>query len=95
MLAVELLASIASGPNIGEWSMAAGQLPARRSAYDQWPVNIPLTQFFSEASEHAHKFPEGANEVIMDALSDAVTQVITLSKSPRSAAEEASQAVRP
>lgn len=95
MLASELLASIASGPNIGKWSMAAGQLPARRSAYNQWPVNISLTQFFSEASEHAHQFPEGANEAMMDALSNAVTQVITLSKSPRSAAEEASQAVHP
>jgi ABC-type glycerol-3-phosphate transport system substrate-binding protein len=93
-IASDLLASIASGPNIGEWSAAAGQLPARRSAYNQWPVNIPLTQFFSEASEHAHKFPEGADAVIMEALNDAVIQVISLSKSPRSAAEEASQAVR-
>ncbi len=95
ILASELLASIASGPNIGDWSMAAGQLPARRSAYNQWPVNITLTQFFSQASEHAHQFPEGANEAIMETLSDAVIQVITLSKSPRSAAEEAAQAVRP
>lgn len=95
LLASEVLASIASGQNIGEWSMAAGQLPARRSAYDQWPVNIPFTQFYREASEHAHQFPGDANDVIMNALSDAVIQVITLSKSARSAAEEASQSVRP
>jgi ABC-type glycerol-3-phosphate transport system substrate-binding protein len=95
ILAAELLASIASGPNIGEWSIAAEQLPARRSAYDQWPVNISLTRFFSQASEHAHQFPEAASEEIMSALSDAVIQVIVSSKSPRSAAEEASQSIRP
>jgi len=53
-----------------------------------------LTQFFLQASEHAQQFPEDASDKIMDALNGAVIQMISLSKSPRSAAEEAAQAVR-
>jgi len=93
LLAMELLSSIASGPNIGEWSISAGQLPARRSAYSRWPLNSSLTEFYLQASEHAHQFPEDATDEIMNALNDAVLQMIVLSQSPRSAAEEAAQAV--
>lgn len=93
VVAMELLSSIASGPNIGQWSSTAGQLPARRSAYSQWPANAPLTRFYLQASEHAHQFPEDATDEIMSVLNDAVLQMIVMSQSPRSAAEEASQAV--
>jgi ABC-type glycerol-3-phosphate transport system substrate-binding protein len=93
LLAMELLSSITSSANIGEWSISAGQLPTRRSAYSQWPLNSSLTQFYLQASEHAHQFPEDATDEIMDALNDAVLKMIVLSQSPRSAAEEAAQAV--
>jgi ABC-type glycerol-3-phosphate transport system substrate-binding protein len=92
-LAVEMLISLSSGINSGEWSLIAGQLPARRSAYSQWPSNDPLTIYLQQASEHAHQFPVEASPKIIEALSDALIEVITLSKSPSSAAEDAAQSI--
>jgi ABC-type glycerol-3-phosphate transport system substrate-binding protein len=90
-LATQLMSSLASGTNLGEWSLLAGHLPARRSAYSQWPSNDPLTIYLQQASEHAHQFPKDATDQIMDALTTALVDVISLSKSPRSAAEDAVQ----
>lgn len=92
-LAAEMLQTIASAESVGEWTMASGQLPARRSAYTHWPVNDPLTQFYLQASEHAHQFPAEANDQIMEALNNAAVHMINLTRSPRSAAEEAAQSI--
>jgi ABC-type glycerol-3-phosphate transport system substrate-binding protein len=92
-LAAEMLETIASAKSVGEWTMATNQLPARRSAYTHWPVNDPLTRFYLQASEHAHQFPEEANDQIMEALNNAAVHMINLTKSPRSAAEEAAQSL--
>jgi ABC-type glycerol-3-phosphate transport system substrate-binding protein len=92
-LAAQLMSSLASGTNLGEWSLLAGHLPARRSAYAQWPSNDPLTIYLQQASEHAHQFPKDASDDIMDALTAALVDVISLSKSPRSAATDAVQAI--
>jgi ABC-type glycerol-3-phosphate transport system substrate-binding protein len=94
-LAAELLTTLASADTVGDWTLASGQLPARRSAYENWQIDDPITEFYLRASEHAYQFPPEANDSILEALNNAAVQMISLSKSPRSAAEEAAQSVHP
>lgn len=94
-LAVELLNWLASGANMGEWSYAAAVLPARRSAFEQWPGSDQYVAFIQDELERAVPFPGAANSTVMGALSAAVFDVVSLAKSPQVAAEEAAATLQP
>ncbi|GMQ77838.1 MAG: hypothetical protein BMS9Abin02_0329 [Anaerolineae bacterium] len=88
-LAIELLSWLASGPNMGEWSSESGQLPSRKSAFDSWPAGDDYTDYLRSQLDFARPFPKGASNTVMSALSEAVFDVISQTKSPRLAAEDA------
>ncbi len=90
----ELLNWLAAGPNMGDWSFAAQKLPGRRSAFEQWPVDDEYINFIQQELERAAPYPEAANSALLDALSTAVFDVLTLAKTPQQAAEEAVTALK-
>jgi ABC-type glycerol-3-phosphate transport system substrate-binding protein len=94
-LAVELLSLLVAEPAFGDWSLQGGILPARASAFARWPSNDPYTTFLQRELERAQPNPLADNSVIITALSDAVFDVLSLSKSPQAAAEEAAATVQP
>jgi ABC-type glycerol-3-phosphate transport system substrate-binding protein len=94
-MAAELINWLTSGPNMGEWSVSASLLPSRRQAFSEWPVNDPYIAFLQSELERAEAFPNAANSTIISALSTAVFDVISSSKSPQTAAEEVVAAVNP
>lgn len=94
-MAAEMITWLASGQNLGEWSSAALLLPTRRAAFSEWTTNDAYYTFLQSELERAQAFPNGANGSIISALSTAVFDVITSSKSPQTAAEEAVAAVNP
>jgi ABC-type glycerol-3-phosphate transport system substrate-binding protein len=94
-MAAELLTWFASGPNLGEWSVAASMLPSRREAFLEWPANNAYITFLQSELDRAEAFPNAANSTIISALSTAVFVVISSAKSPQTAAEEAAAAVNP
>ncbi len=94
-MAMELLSWLASGPNMGEWSSESGELPSRRSAFDSWPSGDNYTNYLRSQLEFARPFPKGASNPVMSALSEAVFDVVSQTKSPRSAAEDAAAQLQP
>lgn len=93
-LSAELMAWLIESQNLGEWSLAASTLPGRRSAFDLWPSRDPYVEFVENELDRAQPFPAAANANVMNALSSAVFDVLTLAKSPQLAAEEAAMAVQ-
>jgi ABC-type glycerol-3-phosphate transport system substrate-binding protein len=92
-LAAELLSYLVDNPNLGEWSQQSQLLPARQGALFFWPEEDPYVQFASDMllAAEAHPFPP--THPLMLALNDAAFDVISLSKSPQVAAEEAIQSL--
>ena len=93
VLVAELLGWLVEGSNLGEWSLAAMRLPARRSAFEQWPLEDEYIAFLLEELENAQAFPNMADKMIVDALGDALFDVLTLAKTPQAAAEDAAAAL--
>lgn len=93
-LAVELLTWLAAAPNLGDWSWQSRNLPARRTAFEQWPADDPYINFLQIQLEQAIPYPSAANSTMMTALNAAVYDVISLGQSPQVAAEEAAEALR-
>ncbi|GIK55903.1 MAG: extracellular solute-binding protein [Chloroflexi bacterium] len=94
-LATNLLIFLIDNENLGEWSYRSNFLPARQGAFFYWPTDDTYVPFISEhlLLADAHPFP--ASNQIMVTLADAVFDVVTLSKSPRLAAEEAIASLNP
>ena len=88
-MAAELLSWLAEGSNLGEWSLSSMTLPARRSAFEQWPDEDEYTSFLQEELERGEAFPNAADKIVIDALSVALFDVLTLAKTPQAAAEDA------
>jgi hypothetical protein len=84
-----------SGPNLGEWSLSGLILPARQAAFEDWAVNDAYFAFLQSELERAQPFPNAASGTIISALSTAVFDVISSTKSPQIAAEDAAEAVNP
>jgi ABC-type glycerol-3-phosphate transport system substrate-binding protein len=93
-LSAELMAWLIESQNLGEWSLAASTLPGRRTAFGLWPARDPYVEFLENELDRAQPFPAEANANVMNALSSAIFDVLTLAKPPQLAAEEASMAVQ-
>jgi ABC-type glycerol-3-phosphate transport system substrate-binding protein len=93
-IAADVMKWLIAGPNMGDWSRAALRLPARRSAFDQWPANDDYTDFLTQELDRAEPFPEIASGAVLDALGTALFDVLSLAKSPEAAAAQAVNALR-
>ncbi|MCP4358836.1 MAG: extracellular solute-binding protein [Chloroflexi bacterium] len=87
--AADLLAFLVAGENLGEWSYQSNYLPARQTAFNFWPTELPFIPFAQSQLLIAEAHPFPTNNAIMNALSNAVFDVVSLAKSPQVAAEEA------
>jgi ABC-type glycerol-3-phosphate transport system substrate-binding protein len=92
---MELLSWLASERNLGVWSWLDQALPARRSAYSQWPAGDDYVAFLQEQSETAVPYPVAPGNPLLAALGSALFDVISLSQSPQVAAEEAAASLQP
>lgn len=92
--AVELIAWLTSPDNLGPWSASSYILPARRSALENWPAPPDYLTFAQAELERAQPYPPTAVTVIMNALNEALFDVVTLAASPQAAAEQAAEDVR-
>jgi ABC-type glycerol-3-phosphate transport system substrate-binding protein len=88
-LALELLKSLVSDVNLGEWSYGSRTLPARRSAFSAWPADDVYGRFVQQELEQAAALPTEANATLINILRDALFNVISLATSPQLAAEAA------
>lgn len=93
-LAGELLTWLSSPANLGEWSAESMMLPARRSAFEQWPGD-PYIEFLQGELARGQPFPRTASGTIMAALGRAVSDVVSLAKTAPAAATEAAAAINP
>ncbi len=88
-LVADLLNWLIAGPNMGDWTSAAGILPARRSAFQEWPTADTYIQFIHQELERANPYPYSASGPIMEAVSIAVHDVLSLQSTAQQAAQEA------
>jgi len=94
-LAADLLALLVSDPFLGSWSYQSKILPARRQAFSQWPTTDPYIPFLQQELERARPYALSRNGSILQALSDAVFDVISLSQTPQVAAAAAVSSIQP
>ncbi|HSH05153.1 MAG TPA: extracellular solute-binding protein, partial [Anaerolineae bacterium] len=89
-LAIELLTWLSSPANLGQWTTQTNYLPARRSAWEEWPnPNDDYILFLQAELERARPFPPTATTALMGRLETAVAEVISLAKPAAAAAEAA------
>ncbi len=94
-VAVDLLRWLIEGPNMGDWTLAASRLPARATAFEQWPEGDEYIEFVRRQLEQATPYPLIARGAMLDALRTAVFDVLSLANSPEAAAQQAVNALRP
>lgn len=93
-VAGELISWLTSGPNMGEWSLQGGRLPARESAFEPWPNNAYIA-FLRRQLNAAHQPLPGTNATVLSAISNATTSVILGLSTPQESAAQAASAVQP
>ena len=62
---------------------------------NQWPASDAYAIFLQTELERAQPYPVAASGAILEALTTAVFDVLSLSDSPQTAAERAASAVQP
>lgn len=87
-LVAELLTFLVEPQNLGQWSSASNILPARRDALATWTRDNNYRSFVMAQLETAQAIPIGPNSRIMEALGNAVQEVLSTSTSPQAIAEE-------
>ncbi len=94
-LALALLTALTAPEELGAWSLQSNALPARRSALATWSADDPYVSFLAAQLELAQALPEEATGSLLEAMRNAVFDVVSLAQSPRAAAQAAVSAVRP
>lgn len=93
-LAAELIQSLTMPDNLAAWSQRSEMLPARRSAMALLAEESDYYSFASQELERAQAMPVSESSRLLDALGDAVFQVLSTENSPAAIAEEAVAALR-
>lgn len=93
-MAAELLNTLIDARNLGEWSYGSKYLPSRQTALTVWPEEDPYLSFAREQLNRSSAMPFNSSSNIMTVLNNAVFDVITLTKTPQVAAEEAVAALQ-
>ncbi len=94
-LAAQLIASLTTPENLGNWSRQSRILPATPTALNIWPEGDPYAAFVRTELERAAPASLGPTSRIPQALNNAAFDVISLSRTPRQAAEEAVASLLP
>ena len=92
--AIELISWLTNANNLGGWSQQSGILPASRTALASWEGDPYLT-FLAEQLERAAPYPVQADTTMIDALTTAIFDLISLAVSPQEAADQVIATVRP
>ena len=95
ILAGDLLNWLIAGPNMGDFTLAGTILPARRTAFEQWPQDDAYLEFIQQELELANPYPYSASGATLDAISIAVFDVLSLTKTPQQAAQDAIASLSP
>jgi ABC-type glycerol-3-phosphate transport system substrate-binding protein len=93
-LAAELLGYLTRPENLTNWSSRSQVLPAQRSPMEQLAAENAYYQFAGEELQRAAGMPVSETSRLLDALGDAVFQVLTTDRSPAVIAEEVILAAR-
>lgn len=93
-LAAELVSYLTRPENLSNWSSRSQVLPAQRSAVEQLAVENPYFRFAAGELQRAAGMPVSETSRLLDALGNAVFQVLTTDRSPAVIAEEAVLAAR-
>lgn len=94
-LLTNLLALLTEPEFMGSWAQEMNLLPSRTSGFDSWPANDAYTIFLQDQLDAAVANPLTSTSNTIQALSNAVFDVISLSTSPQVAAEEAVRSLQP
>lgn len=94
-MAIRVLSYMVTAANLADWSYQARMLPARRTALQLWPTDVPYLSFYQPQLEGAVAFPTGATGTILTVLGHAVFDTLLLTKSPQVVAEEAVASLQP
>ena len=94
--AAQLLQSVLSPQNNGEWTQAAGVLPGRAAALAQWDPGNPYTTFVSNQLVRAQPLPPAAvRNAVSPVLRKAIEDVLAERATPAEAARTAVAAMNP
>ncbi len=93
-LASGLLDYLISAENMAEWSFQSNQIPSRQDAFSLWPSDDAYISFLQQQIESAVAHPLPLSSPVMDALTNAVFNVVTLTQTPQIAAEEAAASLQ-
>ncbi len=94
-LALEVMQGLLDDNRLAEWSYQSGILPARQAAFALWPQDNPYVSFLGQELALARMFPAEANNTIMGILGNALVDVLSQTKTPQAAAEEAAATLQP
>jgi ABC-type glycerol-3-phosphate transport system substrate-binding protein len=94
-LAAELIAMLTAPEQMGTWSLNSRILPANPEAFAQWPETDDYLPFIRPELERAEPMPLADTSPVMQALGDAVFDVISLARSPAEAAADAVDSLQP
>ncbi len=94
--AAQLLQSLLSPQNNGEWTQAAGVLPGRAAALAQWEQGKPYATFVSNQLARAQPLPPAAvRNAVSPVLRKAIEDVLAERATPAEAARAAVAAINP
>lgn len=88
VVAAELINTLATAQNVGDWCLQSFSVPARRAAFDQWPES-PYAAFLQREITQASPTATGLSNSMLTILSDATTAVILGLSTPAESAEQA------
>ena len=94
-LAIEFMTQLMSPEALGAWNLAAGYLPTRKTALENWDEEDSFTRFAEQLLETAQARPRISNYTqVAAALQKAIEKVITGVATPEEAAAEAIEEVQ-
>lgn len=93
--AANLINSLTTPENLGAWSLNSKILPANPNAFDQWLEEDAYVAFVDQELQRAAFMPKTDNSALINALKNAVFDVVSLSKTPEEAAAEAVASLQP
>ena len=93
--AADLINTLTTPENLGSWSFNSRILPANPEAFNQWPEEDTFVLFANQELQRVIDMPLRDNSTIMEALENAVFDVISLAKTPEEAAAEAVTTLQP
>lgn len=93
--ALELVAWLASPPNLAAWSYAANYVPPRTDALALWPAGDAHADFLARMLPDARPYPVEASPAVLTVLAEATQNVASGVQTAAAAAQVAAAALSP